>query len=118
MTDEKLTNPQVDLWMNSVVSACFPRKNIKASAICRYAFSDVQKVFDGPYMEVQDSKWREYTGRVPEPRPGSVGFQHTLSLSMEDQCHSSLITCALCFSAVYYRCAQVPEHQHLSGPPR
>uniref|UniRef100_H3BXG2 Semaphorin 4G n=1 Tax=Tetraodon nigroviridis TaxID=99883 RepID=H3BXG2_TETNG len=46
-------------------------KNIKASAICQYAFSDVQKVFDGPYMEVQDSKWREYTGRVPEPRPGS-----------------------------------------------
>uniref|UniRef100_A0A3Q2YY31 Semaphorin 4G n=1 Tax=Hippocampus comes TaxID=109280 RepID=A0A3Q2YY31_HIPCM len=46
-------------------------KNIKASAICRYAFSDVQKAFDGPYMEVQDSKWREYTGKVPEPRPGS-----------------------------------------------
>ncbi|XP_023146899.2 semaphorin-4G [Amphiprion ocellaris] len=46
-------------------------KNIKASAICQYAFSDVQKVFEGPYMEVQDSKWREYTGKVPEPRPGS-----------------------------------------------
>lgn len=26
-------------------------------------------------MEVQDSKWREYTGKVPEPRPGSVRFQ-------------------------------------------
>uniref|UniRef100_A0A665WD61 Sema domain-containing protein n=1 Tax=Echeneis naucrates TaxID=173247 RepID=A0A665WD61_ECHNA len=46
-------------------------KNIKASAICQYAFSDVKKVFEGPYMEVQDSKWREYTGKVPEPRPGS-----------------------------------------------
>uniref|UniRef100_A0A3Q1H6U6 Sema domain-containing protein n=1 Tax=Acanthochromis polyacanthus TaxID=80966 RepID=A0A3Q1H6U6_9TELE len=46
-------------------------KNIKASAICQYAFSDIQKVFEGPYMEVQDSKWREYTGKVPEPRPGS-----------------------------------------------
>uniref|UniRef100_A0A672GWL4 Sema domain-containing protein n=1 Tax=Salarias fasciatus TaxID=181472 RepID=A0A672GWL4_SALFA len=46
-------------------------KNIKASAVCQYAFSDVQKVFEGPYMEVQDSKWREYTGKVPEPRPGS-----------------------------------------------
>ncbi|KAM9838104.1 semaphorin-4G [Aulostomus maculatus] len=46
-------------------------KNIKASAICQYAFSDVQKAFEGPYMEVQDSKWREYTGKVPEPRPGS-----------------------------------------------
>uniref|UniRef100_A0A3Q3F6Y1 Sema domain-containing protein n=1 Tax=Kryptolebias marmoratus TaxID=37003 RepID=A0A3Q3F6Y1_KRYMA len=47
------------------------RKNIKASAICQYAFSDVRKVFEGPFMEVQDSKWREYTGKVPEPRPGS-----------------------------------------------
>ncbi|CAN9508646.1 unnamed protein product [Ophioblennius macclurei] len=46
-------------------------KNIKASAVCQYAFSDVHKVFDGPFMEVQDSKWREYTGKVPEPRPGS-----------------------------------------------
>ncbi|XP_038152872.1 semaphorin-4G [Cyprinodon tularosa] len=46
-------------------------KNIKASAICQYAFSDVRRVFEGPYMEVQDSKWREYTGKVPEPRPGS-----------------------------------------------
>ncbi|XP_071757970.1 semaphorin-4G [Centroberyx gerrardi] len=46
-------------------------KNIKASAICQYSFSDVQKAFEGPYMEVQDSKWREYTGKVPEPRPGS-----------------------------------------------
>ncbi|XP_073345152.1 semaphorin-4G [Pagrus major] len=46
-------------------------KNIKASAICQYSFADVQKVFDGPYMEVQDSKWREYTGKVPQPRPGS-----------------------------------------------
>uniref|UniRef100_A0A3B5L3V2 Semaphorin 4G n=1 Tax=Xiphophorus couchianus TaxID=32473 RepID=A0A3B5L3V2_9TELE len=46
-------------------------KNIKASAICQYTFSDVRRVFEGPYMEVQDSKWREYTGKVPEPRPGS-----------------------------------------------
>ncbi len=52
----------------------FFRKNIKASAICQYAFSDVQKAFEGPYMEVQDSKWREYTGKVPEPRPGSVSL--------------------------------------------
>ncbi|XP_056153338.1 semaphorin-4G [Lampris incognitus] len=46
-------------------------KNIKASAICQYSFSDIQRAFEGPYMEVQDSKWREYTGKVPEPRPGS-----------------------------------------------
>ncbi|XP_028989550.1 semaphorin-4G [Betta splendens] len=46
-------------------------KNIKASAVCQFAHADVQKAFEGPYMEVQDSKWREYTGKVPEPRPGS-----------------------------------------------
>lgn len=60
----------------SVSGGLFFRKNIKASAICQYAFSDVQKVFEGPYMEVQESKWREYTGKVPEPRPGSVRFNY------------------------------------------
>ncbi|KAI1887054.1 hypothetical protein AGOR_G00202080 [Albula goreensis] len=48
-------------------------KNVKASAVCQYSIADVQKAFDGPYMENQDStqKWSEYTGKVPEPRPGS-----------------------------------------------
>uniref|UniRef100_A0A4W5NK57 Semaphorin 4G n=1 Tax=Hucho hucho TaxID=62062 RepID=A0A4W5NK57_9TELE len=46
-------------------------KNIKASAVCQYSFTDIQRAFEGPYMEVQDSKWREYTGKVPVPRPGS-----------------------------------------------
>ncbi|XP_036402392.1 semaphorin-4G-like [Megalops cyprinoides] len=48
-------------------------KNVKASAICQYSFADVQRAFDGPYMESQDSTliWREYTSTVPEPRPGS-----------------------------------------------
>lgn len=42
------------------------------SAVCQYSLRDVQAAFDGPYMELQDSKWREYTGKVPDPRPGSV----------------------------------------------
>ncbi|KAL0984267.1 hypothetical protein UPYG_G00139230 [Umbra pygmaea] len=46
-------------------------RNIKASAVCQYSLSDIQRAFEGPYMEVQDSKWRQYTGKVPEPRPGS-----------------------------------------------
>ncbi|XP_014012463.2 semaphorin-4G [Salmo salar] len=46
-------------------------KNIKASAVCQYSFTDIQRAFEGPYMEVQDYKWREYTGKVPVPRPGS-----------------------------------------------
>ncbi|KAJ8264529.1 hypothetical protein GJAV_G00150340 [Gymnothorax javanicus] len=48
-------------------------KNVKASAVCQYSITDVQKVFEGSYAENQDSsqKWAEYTGKVPEPRPGS-----------------------------------------------
>ncbi|XP_063077626.1 semaphorin-4G [Engraulis encrasicolus] len=52
-------------------------KGAKASAVCVYSHSDIQKAFDGPYMEMQDSKWREFTGKVPEPRPGScITNQH------------------------------------------
>ncbi|XP_053476981.1 semaphorin-4G isoform X6 [Ictalurus furcatus] len=49
-------------------------KNVKASAICRYSIKDVQQVFEGPYMENQEdagAKLTEYTGKVPDPRPGS-----------------------------------------------
>uniref|UniRef100_A0AAR2JGW9 Sema domain-containing protein n=1 Tax=Pygocentrus nattereri TaxID=42514 RepID=A0AAR2JGW9_PYGNA len=49
-------------------------KNVKASAICRYSMTDIQQAFDGPYMESQEdtsAKWTEYSGKVPEPRPGS-----------------------------------------------
>ncbi|KAI1894265.1 hypothetical protein AGOR_G00114030 [Albula goreensis] len=53
-------------------------KNVKASAICKYSIEDVQRVFEGSYMESQDSsqKWSEYTGKVPEPRPGSCITNH------------------------------------------
>uniref|UniRef100_A0A8C8E3S2 Semaphorin-4G n=1 Tax=Oryzias sinensis TaxID=183150 RepID=A0A8C8E3S2_9TELE len=48
-------------------------KNVKASAVCRFSLAEVQKAFQGPYMETQDSgsKWTEYTGKIPEPRPGT-----------------------------------------------
>ncbi|KAM8858969.1 semaphorin-4G-like isoform 1-T2 [Spinachia spinachia] len=48
-------------------------KNVKASAVCRFSLSDVQEAFQGPYMENQDSgsKWKEYTGKIPDPRPGT-----------------------------------------------
>ncbi|KAM9848040.1 semaphorin-4G-like [Aulostomus maculatus] len=48
-------------------------KNVKASAVCRFSLSDVQEAFKGPYMENQDSgsKWKEYSGKIPEPRPGT-----------------------------------------------
>ncbi|POI27178.1 hypothetical protein CIB84_009072 [Bambusicola thoracicus] len=46
---------------------------MEASAVCRYDISEVQRAFEGPYMEYQDSsrKWSRYDGAVPEPRPGS-----------------------------------------------
>ncbi|XP_061796844.1 semaphorin-4G-like [Nerophis lumbriciformis] len=46
-------------------------KNIKASALCRFSLSDVQEAFQGPYMENQDSNWKEYTGKIPDLRPGT-----------------------------------------------
>ncbi|XP_030630151.1 semaphorin-4G [Chanos chanos] len=52
-------------------------KNVKASAVCRYSLRDVRAAFEGPYMETQDSKLGVYTGKVPEPRPGScITDQH------------------------------------------
>ncbi|KAM4702834.1 semaphorin-4G [Rhinophrynus dorsalis] len=48
-------------------------RNMEVSAICQYTITDIQKVFDGPYMEYQDAsrKWARYDGEVPKPRPGS-----------------------------------------------
>ncbi|KAJ8284673.1 hypothetical protein COCON_G00035230 [Conger conger] len=53
-------------------------KNVKASAVCQYSIADVQKAFEGSYVENQDSsqKWAAYTGKVPEPRPGSCITNH------------------------------------------
>ncbi|KAJ8418096.1 hypothetical protein AAFF_G00138050 [Aldrovandia affinis] len=53
-------------------------KNVKASAICQFSIADIQSAFEGPYMESQEStlKWTEYTGKVPEPRPGSCITHH------------------------------------------
>uniref|UniRef100_H3CTC4 Semaphorin 4G n=1 Tax=Tetraodon nigroviridis TaxID=99883 RepID=H3CTC4_TETNG len=48
-------------------------KNVKASAVCRYSLSAVQEAFEGPYMEMQGSRseWKDYAGKIPEPRPGT-----------------------------------------------
>lgn len=62
------------------VCAAVFRKNVKASAVCRFSLSDVQEAFQGPYMENEDSgsKWKEYTGKIPDPRPGTVNtLAHT-----------------------------------------
>ncbi|XP_075468583.1 semaphorin-4G [Ascaphus truei] len=48
-------------------------RNMEASAICQYSIADIQKVFEGPYMEYQHTsrKWSLYEGEIPKPRPGS-----------------------------------------------
>ncbi|XP_071604541.1 semaphorin-4G isoform X4 [Heliangelus exortis] len=65
-------------WASTVFYAAFTLsaqwRTMEASAVCRYSISAVQRAFEGPYMEFQDSarKWSRYDGAVPEPRPGSV----------------------------------------------
>ncbi|XP_039631356.1 semaphorin-4G-like [Polypterus senegalus] len=62
-------------WQNIVFYGVFGSqwKNVKASAVCQYSIKDIQKVFNGPYVENQDTslKWNEHTGEVPQPRPGA-----------------------------------------------
>lgn len=42
--------------------------------MCRFSLPDVQEAFQGPYMEKQDSdsEWKDYSGKIPDPRPGTV----------------------------------------------
>ncbi|KAM4033379.1 semaphorin-4G [Anomaloglossus baeobatrachus] len=67
--------------------------NMKISAVCRYRLTDIQKVFEGPYMENKEyadftRKWIKYTGDIPKPRPGScitneyrrIGYNDSLDL--------------------------------------
>ncbi|KAM8806112.1 semaphorin-4G [Eudromia elegans] len=64
-------------WPGTVFYAAFTLsaqwRTMEASAVCRYSIAEVQRAFEGPYMEYQDSarKWSRYEGSVPEPRPGA-----------------------------------------------
>ncbi|XP_075072361.1 semaphorin-4G [Mixophyes fleayi] len=66
---------EVGSWDKTVFYGAFilQWRNLEASAVCRYSISVIRKVFEGPYMEYQDStrKWARYKGDVPKPRPGS-----------------------------------------------
>ncbi|KFP49610.1 Semaphorin-4G, partial [Cathartes aura] len=70
-------------WASTVFYAAFTLsaqwRTMEASAVCRYSISAVQRAFEGPYMEYQDSarKWSRYDGAVPEPRPGSCITDHS-----------------------------------------
>ncbi|NXT84773.1 SEM4G protein, partial [Zapornia atra] len=70
-------------WASTVFYATFTLsaqwRSMEASAVCRYSISAVQRAFEGPYMEYQDSarKWSRYDGAVPEPRPGSCITDHS-----------------------------------------
>ncbi|XP_053548445.1 semaphorin-4G [Bombina bombina] len=62
-------------WNNTIFYGTFilQWRNMEASAICQYSVSDIQKVFEGPYMEYQvaSRKWSRLEGDVPKPRPGT-----------------------------------------------
>ncbi|NXJ73539.1 SEM4G protein, partial [Trogon melanurus] len=70
-------------WASTIFYAAFTLsvqwRTMEASAVCRYSISAVQRAFEGPYMEYQDSarKWSRYDGAVPEPRPGSCITDHS-----------------------------------------
>ncbi|NWI11404.1 SEM4G protein, partial [Crypturellus soui] len=70
-------------WPSTVFYAAFTLsaqwRTMEASAVCRYSIAEVQRAFEGPYMEYQDSarKWSRYEGSVPEPRPGSCITDHS-----------------------------------------
>ncbi|XP_069779563.1 semaphorin-4F isoform X2 [Narcine bancroftii] len=64
--------------------------NQNVSAVCAYNITDVQKVFNGQYMEYkrESDKWEVFQGNVPDPRPGMCitnqlkkkGYNSTLDL--------------------------------------
>ncbi|KAM4637069.1 semaphorin-4G [Discoglossus pictus] len=66
---------ETESWDTSVFYGVFILQwtSFEASAICQYRVSDIQKVFEGPFMEYQDSprKLARFDGEVPKPRPGS-----------------------------------------------
>ncbi|XP_063817981.1 semaphorin-4G [Pseudophryne corroboree] len=66
---------EVGSWHTTIFYGAFVSQwgSMESSAVCRYSISDIQKAFEGPYMEYQDTtrKWDRYTGNVPQPRPGS-----------------------------------------------
>ncbi|XP_067884791.1 semaphorin-4F [Heterodontus francisci] len=47
--------------------------NQDVSAVCAYKIADVQKAFDGRFMEYkrEADKWAVFRGSIPDPRPGT-----------------------------------------------
>ncbi|XP_067836127.1 semaphorin-4F [Heptranchias perlo] len=47
--------------------------NQDVSAVCAYKIADVQKAFDGQFMEYkrETDKWDVFRGDIPDPRPGT-----------------------------------------------
>lgn len=48
----------------------------KGSAVCVYSMADIRNVFNGPFAHKHghNYQWTEYTGKIPYPRPGTVGL--------------------------------------------
>lgn len=48
----------------------------KGSAVCVYSMADIRMVFNGPFAhkEGPNYQWVAYAGKIPYPRPGTVGL--------------------------------------------
>lgn len=72
----KPTRVLLTLESNADFCVCFLCSNIfKGSAVCMYSMADVRRVFLGPYAhrDGPSYQWVPFLGRVPYPRPGTVG---------------------------------------------
>ncbi|XP_078410909.1 semaphorin-4F-like [Cetorhinus maximus] len=67
--------PDKDNASSTVFYGVFSTKwdNQSVSAVCAYKIADVQKAFDGHYMEYrrETDKWDVFRGEIPDPRPGT-----------------------------------------------
>lgn len=58
-----------------------PSSVFKGSAVCVYSMADIRNVFNGPFSHKHghNYQWTAYTGKIPYPRPGTVGSDQLLT---------------------------------------
>lgn len=66
-------NPGANACVFFTGSTC--RSVFKGSAVCVYSMADIRMVFNGPFAhkEGPNYQWVAYGGKIPYPRPGTVG---------------------------------------------
>ena len=61
----------------------------KGSAVCVYSMADIRMVFNGPFAhkEGPNYQWVAYNGKIPYPRPGTVGLTPQGQTNQPTQLH-------------------------------